>query len=203
MPPSLDTRPSPLPRFWKGCKPSSVCPALGRAGERIICLSSRYPGLAPPKRAGLERAAPPSPIWPCTRWGFPCLRARAWSGGLLPRLFTLTQPLLRRIGIDEHEAVRAQVRSLHYGAALPTVSGRAGRFVFCGTFRRQRLSALPPACIPQASLLAKAPAGYAASRPMVLGLSSPGSRRERSSALPKSVRIYLFPKTIRRRRCDS
>ncbi len=37
----------------------------------------------------LERAAPGSPIWPCTRWGFPCLRAYAWSGGLLPHLFTL------------------------------------------------------------------------------------------------------------------
>src|SRR2546427_6184007 len=30
----------------------------------------------------MERAAPWSPIWPCTRWGFPCLRAYAWSGGL-------------------------------------------------------------------------------------------------------------------------
>ena len=38
----------------------------------------------------VERAAPGSPIWPCTRWGFPCLRACAWSGGLLPHLFTLT-----------------------------------------------------------------------------------------------------------------
>jgi len=31
------------------------------------------------------------PIWPCTRWGFPCLRACAWSGALLPHLFTLTR----------------------------------------------------------------------------------------------------------------
>ena len=38
----------------------------------------------------VERAAPGSPIWPCTRWGFPCLRACAGSGGLLPHLFTLT-----------------------------------------------------------------------------------------------------------------
>jgi hypothetical protein len=38
----------------------------------------------------MERAAPGSPIWPCTRWGFPCLRAYARSGGLLPHLFTLT-----------------------------------------------------------------------------------------------------------------
>jgi hypothetical protein len=44
----------------------------------------------------MERAAPGSPIWPCTRWGFPCLRAYAWSGGLLPHLFTLTPPSLPR-----------------------------------------------------------------------------------------------------------
>jgi len=37
----------------------------------------------------LERAAPWSPIWPCSRWGFPCLLDCSRSGGLLPRLFTL------------------------------------------------------------------------------------------------------------------
>ena len=37
----------------------------------------------------LERAAPWSPIWPCSRWGFPCLLDYSRSGGLLPRLFTL------------------------------------------------------------------------------------------------------------------
>src|ERR1019366_3144810 len=36
------------------------------------------------------------PIWPCTGWGFPCLRAYAWSGGLLPHLFTLTPPSFPR-----------------------------------------------------------------------------------------------------------
>jgi len=38
----------------------------------------------------VERAAPGFPIWPCTRWGFPCPPAHAGSGGLLPHLFTLT-----------------------------------------------------------------------------------------------------------------
>jgi hypothetical protein len=56
----------------------------------------------------MERAAPGSPIWPCTRWGFPCLLACARSGGLLLHLFTL--------------AVRMQAR--------------ARRFVFCGTVRQ-------------------------------------------------------------------
>ena len=73
--------------FRKGCKPNSVCAPCG--AERIICLSSQYPEPVPPKR-NLKRAASGSPIWPCSRWGFPCLRACAWSGGLLPRLFTLT-----------------------------------------------------------------------------------------------------------------
>jgi len=39
-----------------------------------------------------ERAAPRSPIWPCTRWGFPCPLDYSRGGGLLPRLFTLTPP---------------------------------------------------------------------------------------------------------------
>lgn len=37
-----------------------------------------------------ERAAPRFPIWPCTRWGFPCRVACASRGGLLHHLFTLT-----------------------------------------------------------------------------------------------------------------
>src|SRR5439155_16793001 len=38
----------------------------------------------------LERAAPWSPIWPCSGWGLPCLVDYSSSGGLLPHLFTLT-----------------------------------------------------------------------------------------------------------------
>ena len=75
--------------FWKGCKPNSVCPACAR--ERIICLSSQYPRPAIPlARDRLERAAPWSPIWPCSGWGLPCLVDYSSSGGLLPHLFTLT-----------------------------------------------------------------------------------------------------------------
>jgi hypothetical protein len=67
----------------------------------------------------MERAAPGSPIWPCTRWGFPCLRAYAWSGGLLPHLFTLTSP------------------------SFP----RPRRSKFLWHFPSGRLTASPPACI--------------------------------------------------------
>jgi hypothetical protein len=76
--------------------------------ERIICLSSQYPGPIPRWRK-LERAAPWSPIWPCTRWGFPCLRACAWSGGLLLHLFTLT---LRRFQIANLKSEIAGVGGL-------------------------------------------------------------------------------------------
>ena len=76
-------------RFGFGRAVSRILSALLRA-ERIICLSSQYPGPIPLAR-NVERAAPRSPIWPCTRWGFPCLVTYASSGGLLHHLFTLTR----------------------------------------------------------------------------------------------------------------
>jgi len=62
--------------------------------ERIICLSDRYPKPVSLSR-NAERAAPGFPIWPCTRWGFPCRVACASRGGLLHHLFTLTTGLRR------------------------------------------------------------------------------------------------------------
>ena len=107
----------------------------GRAVSRILSapkgfggenhLSERpIPGTRSAVR-NLERAAPGSPIWPCTRWGFPCLRACAWSGGLLPHLFTLAS------------------------ASLP----RPGRFKFLWHYPSGRLTASPPACIPPRAFL--------------------------------------------------
>jgi len=55
--------------------------------------------------------------------------------------------------MDQLKLLRAEARSLRCHSALPTVSGRAGRYVFCGTFRRQCLSASPPACIPRPAFL--------------------------------------------------
>src|SRR4051812_714245 len=98
---------------------SRVLSVLLRA-ERIICLSSRYPGPVSLSRNS-ERAAPGSPIWPCTRWGFPC-HCHYWQrGGLLPHLFTLTGSLLNR------------------------------RSVFCGTLRQRSLTTALPTCIPKSS----------------------------------------------------
>ena len=66
---------------------------------------------------GVERAAPGFPIWPCTRWGFPCLVDYSSSGGLLPHLFTLT-------------------RFQNSWAVLSPKNSGTGRFIFCGTLRR-------------------------------------------------------------------
>ena len=148
---------------------------FGRAVSRILSAPNPCGGEnhlsqqpVPGTRSALrnmERAAPESPIWPCTRWGFPCLRACAWSGGLLPHLFTLTP------------------------ASLP----KPWRSVFCGTVRRDasrrrlpRVSCRRPSCV--------GPGGYAASRPVVFGLSSsPGLLRgKRFSALPKSMYEYTW-----------
>jgi len=121
----------------------------GRAVSRILSapprgrgeahLSQRpYPGPDPLSRAA-ARAAPRPPIWPCTRWGFPCPRACARSGGLLPHLFTLTRPPKKPGGL--------------FSVALSV--GRP----------RGHASRVYPA---------RPGTGYAASRPAVFGLSSPG-----------------------------
>ena len=103
---------------------------LGRAVSRILSAPKLFGGEnhlsqqpVPGTRSALrnlERAAPGSPIWPCTRWGFPCLRACAWSGGLLPHLFTLA----------------------------PSPFPGPGRFHFLWHCPSGRLAASPPACIP-------------------------------------------------------
>ena len=137
--------------FWKGCKPNSVCTLAG--GENH--LSERPIPETCPLSRNAERAAPRFPIWPCTRWGFPCRVACASRGGLLHHLFTLTSELALEGGI-----------------------------IFCGTVRRKAFQPSARVYPSQTDL------GYAASRPMVFGLSSPDLRPERFSALPKPVIDY-------------
>ncbi len=43
------------------------------------------------ERSLIEPGRLSPPIWPCTTRGFPCLRCRHRSGGLLPHLFTLAK----------------------------------------------------------------------------------------------------------------
>jgi len=74
-------------------------------------------------------------------------------------------------------ALRA-VRSYRTFSPLPPQTDGGG-LIFCGTFRR-RTFRFTARVYP-----GRTGPGYVASRPMVFGLSSPGSRRERFSALPK------------------
>ena len=147
--PSRELTPRRPVRFWKGCKPNSVCPACAR--ERIICLSGQYPKpgwLAPT----LERAAPKVSYWTLHPMGFsvpPRLRLERWA---------LTPPF--------HP---------YPGRCQPW------RYILCGTVRRDASRRALPRV--SADLTAR---GYAASRPVVFGLSSPGLRQERFPTLPKS-----------------
>ncbi len=74
-------------------------------------------------------------------------------------------------GLAPNGVFRAASLALGAVGSYPTFSPlpqpKPWRFIFCGTFRRQSLSKPPPACIPKWS------PGYAASRPVVFGLSSP------------------------------
>jgi len=54
----------------------SSCPSIARGVER-------------PYPRGLSGPLNP-PIWPCSRWGLPCVRHYWRTGELLPRLFNLT-----------------------------------------------------------------------------------------------------------------
>jgi hypothetical protein len=88
----------------------------------IIDLGGLPAGRAKRVASRGRRLAPASafpPIWPCFKWGLPCVRRHRRTGELLPRLFTLTRP-------------------------APDVKSAVGRrCVFCGTVRRP-VSGTPP-----------------------------------------------------------
>ena len=141
----------------------------GRRESFVSAASTRNPFTF----ANMERAAPESPIWPCTRWGLPCLVACASSGGLLHHLFTLTGILANPGGIF---SVVLSVGTPH-GVASRVYPSNAEREA-----RQAEISAFP---VPSSAL-----EGYAASCPTVFGLSSPGLRRKRFSAFPKPAVSY-------------
>jgi len=138
-----------LPWFWVGFgrAVSRILSAPLRA-ERIICLCSRYPKPVSLSRDA-ERAAPRFPIWPCTRWGFPCRVACASRGGLLHHLFTLAGKLsfagglifcgtFRRKVFQLSARVYLNRTDLSYAASRPAVFGLSS-----SGSRRKRFSALP------------------------------------------------------------
>lgn len=108
-------------------KPNSVPPrspaglddhfSRAACASRSACAVVRLlPGNCP---ACAGRVRRPFPVLSCTAWGLSCPGACAPGGGLLPRLFTLTRGCSSR--------------------------RKRGRFVFCDTFRRARLSPGAPA----------------------------------------------------------
>ncbi len=153
-------------KFWKGCKPNSVC--VPCETEKIIYLSGHTRDLA----CATERATPRSPIWPCTRWGFPCPRDCSWGGGLLPHLFTLTEPFQRSVmfldntsteGTGGIFSVALSMRTLHnvtlrlyLGAAALGLSGIAPcgvrtflpRLAPGAIFHPSKIKSIRPSCRP-------------------------------------------------------
>src|SRR6266404_5581822 len=98
-----------------------------------------------------------------------------WSGQLRGPLFGLAPD-----GVFRASALAlGAVGSYPTFSPLPCLLRNPGGLSFCGTVRRQ-------ASRPGRLRVSPTSRGYAASRPAVFGLSSPGSRRERSSTLPKS-----------------
>jgi len=111
----------------------------------------------------------------------PVRRSGTRSGQLLGFLFGLAPDGVFRAFAITREAVGS------YPTFSPLPPAEAGGgLIFCGTVRRKALS-LPPEYIPCPEAKVTRP-----SRPAEFGLSSPGSRRERFSTLPKSS-IIITP----------
>jgi len=98
-----------LAASWKKQRPAAIIP-LGRDshhGSSSLPEGCSLRWIAPPQRKNVlckahrkavdfaivlgEPGRLSPPIWPCTTRGFPCLRCRHRSGGLLPHLFTLAK----------------------------------------------------------------------------------------------------------------
>ena len=144
---------------------SRILSARPKAGERIICLSSQYPEPVP--------------------------RCGTWSGPLQGPLFGLAPDGVFRASRLTPGAVGSYPTFSPLPPCELKLALAPARKAVCFLWHCPLgcLAASPPACILQQRLVATV-SGYAASRPLVFGLSSPGMRRERSSALPKSAQIY-------------
>ena len=74
-------------------------------------------------------------------------------------------------------------------AGTRPVIERAGRFVFCGTFRQRNFTALLPVCIRGKNR------GYTASHPLEFGLSSPNKMLEAILRLSK-ISLGIYPPVL-------
>ena len=206
---SLDL-PHSDPRFWKGCKPNFVFtlasgenhlsqqPVPGtrtkvgqasrltrRSGANPCRGQNSQPGI-PARRCPLIRRVlcAPGTIWPQTRETHVLLWP--WSGPLQGPLFGLAPDGVFRASTLAPGAVGSY--PTFSPLPRPCAQRRGGLFSVA-------LSVGTPLDVAarvylRGRLLTSAPPGYAASRPLVFGLSSSSLRRKRSSALPKSSARY-------------
>lgn len=133
---------------WKGCKPNSVCPA--EAEERIICLSSQYPGPIPFPETEAGRFLVPYLALHPMGFSVPrCLRFErcAFTAPFHPyrRSFRNTGGLFSvALSVRTARAAAARVylnrTSLSYAASRPLVFGLSSSLEL---LRRKRFSALP------------------------------------------------------------
>jgi hypothetical protein len=120
---------------WIGrCKPDSVLQHCCLSDDH---LSTRLlPGDLPHLAMSCERAALP-PVLSCTAWGLSCLLPCGWSGGLLPRRFTLTSLArggLFSVTLSIALAFAESLRRLR-AACCPMVSGLSSRPQSCDPTR--------------------------------------------------------------------
>src|SRR5207249_11248449 len=124
---------------------------------------------------------------------FPCFLAGHRCDGVLPRLFTLA-PFF----VKSYHVRAGRMSSCLLNGEPISVSERAGQYVFCGTVRRApNAFGAPPACIPQPAsptVAGAAAPGYAASRPLVFGLSSPPKISGGAILRPSKIRNNIWPR---------
>ena len=109
-----------------------------------------------------------------------------WSGPLRGPLFGLAPD-----GVFRASALTlGAVGSYPAFSPLPAVLAKRRRFKFLWHCPLAGLTALPPACIPSC-VLASATTGYAASRPLVFGLSSLPNCSRRAILRPSKIGIRI------------
>jgi len=170
-----------------------------RVGERIICLSSQYPGFTPPlpeQPGGTQRTRQPTDRFGkggdgASRSAIPYLALHLMGFSVPPRLrlerWALAPPFHPYPALPEPAAHPKQPWNVSHGCGHHLASGfRKGWAVyFLWHFPSAKPFGLTSRVYPEAGPLSRTSPGYAASRPAVFGLSSPSLRRERSSALPE------------------
>ncbi len=112
-----------LSPFLGGCDHFSR-PAVARGLKRPTRLT--------PAGRAVALLRGPETVWPCTRWGLPCLGCHQSSGALLPHLFTLTVRRFSGLWIGGIFSVALSLRRLAF--ALARVGVTHHRVLSCSDF---------------------------------------------------------------------